>query len=243
MKLLSPQETRTKRETLNTTLSSRSADLDEAIVAKRKEILTLDEDFLRAIEDNRLVRMQEESKWEQRNHVLRSETEELESRKRLALVPLEEREQKIQADDEALLQREQKVLRREEEAEKNLELLELRLDDASDRLALASKRSQELDRRETGIRQQEALTKARTDEFNTVLTKTLIDFETQRTELATKQLENEGREVIFAEKEVRILAKEKDLVSRETLLKDRYETLGRAIEEYKRKKLLPKSYT
>jgi hypothetical protein len=242
MKLLSPQETRTKRETFNTTLSSRSADLDEAIVAKRKELLTLDEQFLRAIEDNRLIRLKEDAEWEQRNHTLRSETEELENRKRLALLPLEEREQKIQDDEEALLQREKKVTKQEKEVVDTQELLEMRLDTASEHMDSASKWHQELTKRQEGIKRQEAVTKTRTDEFNAVLTKTLLDFEKQRNELAAKKLENEGKDIVFAEKEARILAKEKDLVSRETLLKDRYETLARAIEEHKRKNNIPKTY-
>jgi chromosome segregation ATPase len=217
-------------------------DLDEAIVSKRKELLSLEEEFLRTIENNRLIRLKEDVEWEQRNQVLRSEVEGLENRKLLALLPLEEREQKIQDTEEALLQRENNVSKREEEASKNLELLELRLDDASDRLQNVQKRTQELNKREEGIKAQEAVTRSRTDEFNSVLTKTLLGFDLQRNDIATKLLELEGKQVILTEKEARISAKEKDLVSRETLLQDRYQTLGRAIEEHKRKNNIPKSY-
>lgn len=242
MKLLSPVETRTKRETQNIALSSRSADLDEVIVAKRKELLTMDEEFLRAIENNRLRQAEEEAAWQQRNQVLRTETEELENRRQRALVPLEAREKKIETDEEALLQREKEVAKREEEAAANLELLELRLDDASERLALASKRSRELDRRERGVVAQEALTTARTEEFNVLLTKTLTDLDTERSTIAQKQSENQGVTVVLSEREARIDAKEKDLVSRETLLLDRRATLERAIEEQKRKNSIPKNY-
>lgn len=242
MKLLSPVETRTQREAQNTALSSRSAGLDEDIVAKRKELLTLDEEFLRAIEHNRLKRMEEESEWEQRNQVLRTETEELENRRKLALVPLENRERKTETDREALLQREKEVAKREEDAEFLQETLERRLDEASERLESASKRSRELDRREDGVKAQEALTTLRTEEFNALLIKTLADFDQQRTEIAERQLENAGKETVLSEKQARIDEQEKDLVSRETLLIDRYATLERAIEEHKRKNSIPKNY-
>lgn len=235
MKLLSSFETRDKREQLNTALSSRSAGLDEAIVAKRKELLTMDEEFLRAIEHNRLTRMSEEAEWEQRNQALRAETEGLERRKAIALVPLEEREKAIENTREALLQRESNVSKREEEAEKNLELLEMRLDDASDRLANAQKRAQELSRREEGVKMQEAQTKARASEFNALLTDTLLNFDKQRLEIATKLRELEGKETVLRELEARISFAEKDLVSRETRLADRYATLERATKEVQNK--------
>lgn len=242
MKLLSPVETRSKRDVQNTALSSRSAELDESIVTKRKELLTMDEEFLRVIEENRLKKAEEETKWEQRNQVLRTETEELENRRQRALVPLENKERKIEADEEALLQRERKIAKREENAEFLQETLEQRLDEASERLELASKRSQELNKKEEGVKAQEALTNVRTEEFNSLLVKTLADFDQQRTEIAQGQRENEGREVALSEKETRIDAKEKDLVSRETLLLDRHATLERAIEEHKRKNSISKNY-
>ena len=242
MKLLSATETRDKREQLNTTLSSRSASLDDAIVSKRKELLSMEEEFLRAMENNRLVRMKEEVEWQERNSVLDTETRELEARRKIVLVPLEQKEKELDTRFEVLLQREQSVSKKEAEADKNLELLELRLDDASDRLANASKRSQELSRREEGIKMQEAQTKARTSEFNDVLSKTLLDFDKQRLEIATKMEFLKGTEVILKERESRVNSAEKDLVKREKLLLDRYTTLQRAVEEMKRKgKISPKT--
>lgn len=238
MKLLSPVETRTKRETQNTALSSRSAELDKTVVAKRKELLAMDEEFLRAIEKNRLERMREEAEWQQRNQVLRTETEGLENRRNRALVPLENREKEVETKEEALLQREKEVAKREGDMDFLKETLEHRLDEASERLETASKRSQKLDKREVGVKAQEALTTIRTEEFNALLETTFIDFDRQRTEIAEKQVENQGKETILSEKQARIDALEKDLVSRETLLLDRQLTLQRAVEEFKSKGIL-----
>lgn len=242
MKLLTPIETRNKKETQNIALSSRGASLDEAIVTKRKELLSLDEEFLRTIENNRAIRVQEENQWEGSNSKLRVETEELENRKRLALLPLEQREKEIENAHEVLSQREEKVSKKEDEVSKNLELLELRLDDASERLENVHKRSQELDRREKGVEAQETQTRARTNDFNALLTKTLTNLDQQRLDIALRLKETEGKEMVSQEKETRLKQKEQDLVSREIRLADRYAMLERTTEEQKRKGLLPTDF-
>lgn len=237
MHLLSPQESRSKTEAYNSKLSSRSADLDEAIVAKRKELISLDEEFLRTLQNQRLVRLKEDTEWEQRNRTLTSEVEALENRRKLAVVPLAEKKKELQDREEVLLQREQKVSAREQEAADNLELLEGRLDEASDRLDSAGIREKQLNKREEGIKLQERQTNERTLHLNEVLSKSYALLNEAQTKIATQKAEQDGREIVLSEKESRLKERENDLVSRETALIDKRTTLERAVEEMKRTKL------
>lgn len=237
MKLLSPTETKDKRESYNLGLESKSATLDEAIVSKRNELLSMDEEFLRSMQDQRIARLEEDAEWQKRNDELKTETEELEQRKVKALLPLEEREKQIDYREEALSQREHNVSKQEQEAADNLALLEVRLDEASDRLQSVRNQEKDLEKRFEGVKLQERLTIERTNEFNEVLKNSLEQLETSRKEIAQLKAEQEGKETYLSEWQKRIDAKEKDLVSRETKLLDRYKMLERDMKEINSKKI------
>ena len=236
-RLLSPIEAKDKRETYNLGLESKSATLDEAIVSKRNELLAMDEEFLRSMQDQRIAQLEEDAEWQKRNDELKAETEELEQRRIKALVPLEEREKQIDYREEALSQREHNVSKQEQEAADNLALLEVRLDEASDRLQSVRNQEKELEKRFEGVKLQEKLTIERTNEFNEVLKNSLEKLEISRKEIAILKAEQEGKETYLSEWQKRIDAKEKDLVSRETKLLDRYKMLERDVKEINSKKI------
>lgn len=231
MKLLSPIETRDKRESQNLALSSKSASLDEAIVAKHNELLSLDEEFLRVINKQRLERLEEDREWTERNSELRKEVDSLERRRNIALVPLEEREKEIQTREEVLLQREQEVVSGEERVSEMQDLLETRLDEASERLGSVSSEEKALARKKSGIEMQAQETVKRTDKLNDVLEESFSVLEKANKNIATQRAELSGRETILSEKEARLTKKEEDLSSRERALTDRYATLERAVKE------------
>lgn len=229
MNLLSVKDSRTKRAAENSTQELRSVELDVLIRDKRKEL----DDLVLLIAGN-LERCRTENEVERREHIelltpLRREVEELEQRKKQALLPLHEKEKEVEDRMVVLLQREEEVSIRESEAESTLEHLQDRLDDIQERSHELDSKKNALDKREFGVKIQEDEVIDRSTKLTTVLETGYESLKKAASLVEKEKAEARGREIILSERESRLVKKEKDLESREKALIDKYQTLERSI--------------
>lgn len=231
MRLLSVPAGKSRRETDNAAQELRSIQLDEAIRTKRKEITDLEGSLINSLSVLGARKYEEKQYWKAEIAGLEKEVEALESRKRSASVPLEEREKEVQAGESALLKREETLAIREAEVEHLKDVLEERLDEVSEREQAATDYSVTLNNREFAIQFQETQVRERTTALTTVLRESYEEMQKAKEEAAKRKALLKGRDVSVSEREKFVDMQEASFANREKAIVDRYQTLLRAITE------------
>lgn len=113
MRLLTPPQGKSRRELENVDQELRAVQLDKVIVDKRKEIQDLDSLMVKTLSEQGAKNYEEEQAWKDKITQLTTEVEALESRKRVALQPIQEREGVLKTKEEEVLNREKDALLRE----------------------------------------------------------------------------------------------------------------------------------
>lgn len=231
MRLLSTPQGKSARELETAQQALRITQLDETMRAKRKELNDLDKQLENDLSEKGLRNYQEEQLWKAKLAGLAREVEALESRRKSALVPLEEREKAVQDRESVLLQREESVVLRESDVEYAKDSLEERIDSVSEREQGANDNDKRLSIREANIRLQEQETAKRADALARIMNESYVETESAKTDLARQKAVIKGRDTAISERERIVAEKEAGFADRERAIADRYKTLQRAIME------------
>ncbi len=231
MKLLSTPQGKSRREQENVDQELRAIELDKLIVAKRKELSDLDRLLISSLSEKSVKNYEEEQLWKNKIQELTNEVEALESRRKSALVPLEEREKKAQDRESALLKREEMVQIKESDIERTKELLEQRLDEISEREQEATNYSILLNNRRFNIEFQEKEIQVRSEAMVQILKESLEEVELAKAEAAKRKAILKGRDVSITEREKNVELQEAAFATREQKILDRYRSLQKAITE------------
>lgn len=231
MRLLKPQEGQNRKQSENATLELRAQQLDQVIKDKRKEINDLDIQLVNSLSEIGTKNYEEEQQWKSKIRVLTQEVEALESRRKSALLPLEEREKKVQDRESVLLKREENLAIKESDVEQIRELLEDKLDTVSEREEEATKYSITLNNREFAIQLQEKQISERMNALTDTLKESYGEIQKAKTQIAEREAFLKGRDVSITERERNVDIKEASFANREKAITDRYNMLLRTITE------------
>lgn len=231
MRLLSPKEGKSRQELDIQSQERRIVELDALINTKRIELDNLDRQLLKILSDNGAERYNEEEEWRSKISSLTEEVEQLEARRKRALVPLEEKEKELQDKDSALLKREEQIVIKESNLEYTKEALQDRLDAVSEREQDATDYAQKLNNREFAVQFQEQQIKERMVALTTIIKEAFEDMQRSQAESAKQKAILKGREVPLLERERNVEMREKSFADRERAITDKYQTLLRAITE------------
>jgi len=236
MRLLSTPQGKSRIELDNAAQSLRSIQLDEVIRTKRKEIEDLDKSYTNLLSQKGAQNYEEEQLWQEKLRVLNEEVTNLEERKRLALVPLEERVKSIENREGELLKREEIALIKDSDNEHTKEILEDKLDSISEREQEATDYSISLNSREFAIKLQEEQIQQRMKALTSILQESFDEITNTQAEEARRKAVLKGRDISITEREQFVAKQEASFANREKAIADRYRTLLRAIHETNLKK-------
>lgn len=231
MKLLSPPEGKSQLAAQNASQEVRAIELDKLIVLKRKELGDLDNKYLNDSAGMGARGSSEEQYWKERISVLTREVEGLEGRKKTALMPLVEREEKINDNERALLEREGKISLRESEIESEQQILEDRLDEVSEREQTALEYAQSLEIRASNVSIGESQVQSRQDALVQIVQQVNIDKKVSEDEINRQKAVLKGREIVLEQREAECSKKEASFASREAKILDQYRALQKAKTE------------
>ena len=235
MRLLTPPAGQSLRQVELAQQELRATQLDQVIKDKRKEINDLDNRLINSLSETGKKGKEEEQMWKEKIAVLTREVDALESRRKSALVPLEEREKSVQDREGVLLKREEMVLIKETDLEQTKELLEDKLDAISEREQEATDYSVTLNNREFAIQLQEKQISERMKALTDILQESFNEIQKAQAEAAQRKAVLKGRDVSITEREKNVELQEASFANREKRIVDRYQTLLRAINETKLK--------
>jgi chromosome segregation ATPase len=231
MNLLSQPQGKSKHELDIADQERRIIQLDGLIVKKRKELEELDATFVRNLSEKGAQNYEEEQNWRQRIDSLRIEVEALESRRKSALVPLEERGKKVEDRERVLLQREEQAALKESDIEYTSQALENRLDEISEREQESISYEKRLSERDMVLKIRESELETRMAALTEVIRQVLLDAERAKAEASERKALLRGRDISITEREQSVARQEASFVNRERAILDRYQTLQRAITE------------
>ncbi len=235
MRLLKPLEGQNRQQAEIAQQQLRVGELDQVIRDKRKEINDLDNLLIKTLSETGKKNYEEEQMWKEKISGLTREVEALESRRKYALVPLEEREKEVENRESALLKREEIVAIKESDVEQTRELLEGKLDAISEREQEATNYSIQLNNREFAVQLQEKQISERMNGLTTILQESYDEMQKAQTEVAQRKAVLKGRDVSILEREKNVEMQENSFANREKAIADRYKSLLSAISETKLK--------
>lgn len=231
MKLLSQPQGKSKQQLDTANNERRVLELDALIVKKRKELDDVDKSLVASLSAAGARNYEEESKWKEKLSALEREVEALESRRKSALVPLQQREKEADDKDRALAAREESLSLKESDLEYTKLALEKKLDDVSEREQSAEDYAQSLNTRDFSLKESERQVTLRVEALTTVLRDILAEEELARTEQARRKAVLKGRAVSITEREQHVASQEAAFEAREEAILDKYRTLQRTITE------------
>jgi len=231
MRLLNPSQGKSRRDIEITTQERRIIELDSLIEQKRLELQNIDRQFVKTLTEKGAEHYEEEGKWRDKIQSFTEEVEQLEARKRRALVPLEEKETMLQDMASALFKREEQAKIKESDLIRTKELLENKLDEISEREQEATDYSLVLANRERNIQFQEVQIQERMKALTIILQESYDEIQDSQQEVATRKAIIKGRDITLDERERRVKEQEDSFANRERAIADKYKTLMRAITE------------
>lgn len=231
MKLLSTPQGTSKQSLDQATQERHILELDSLIKQKRKELDELDRSQLRIASESTTKNFTEEQEWKQKITALTIEVDALESRKRSALVPLQEREKQVETKERVLLEREIQVNLKASDNDYTAEILTNRLDEVSERERAATDLSRLLTAREVTITAKEREVESRMNAVTSTMKKAIEDIEEAKAELSQEKAVLKGRDTAITERERLVALQEAGFSNREKKITDQYHALQRAITE------------
>jgi len=230
MKLLSSKEQTSKTDRELTLKKLRTAEITEEFERKRGSLNEINDEFENALKKQRVLFVKEKEEQLQQILSLKKEVQELEKRRFLALLPLDEEKKKIENEREQLIA-EKEVLNSEKSYfEVSVENFKDQLDKVSEREVSISKREMVIDAREQGVRLQSESIKKQSEELSLRMERFIQESNVQTRIFTSKEVEVTAKQEIVTIAENRLKTWEKDLVDRERALKDKYQTLERTIK-------------
>lgn len=227
LKLLSTTEASTKARKATEAEKHRLVEVQTLITQKYKELSQAETDFADALLKQQGVWADHLKTFEEKRDQLKKEVEELEERRRQALIPLTEREKMLDTKHSALVTWEESLATKEEDLEAKSGLLTVKLDEVAERELQADTMAKSLTKREEGIqlqagqitRDQALLATASTD-----LTKRVNEAEHA---ITLKWAAVNAREQNLIERERKVQEAEAGFAARERVIQDKYDTLER----------------
>lgn len=229
-KLLTPSQAQAQSKRATDAEKHRLVEVQTLITEKYKELSQAETDFAEALLKQQGIWSDYLGDFEKKRDKLKAEVEELEERRKQALIPLTEKAKMLDTKASALDTKEKELALKEDDLEVKSGLLTVKLDEVAERELQADAVAKTLTQREEGIqlqagqvtRDQALLAIASTD-----LTNRVNESEHQ---IALKWASVNAREAQVEERERKAGLREAALAKRERSIHDQYETLQRTIK-------------
>lgn len=236
LKVFTPAEARTaaeERQHQDATRAKTLADLTDEIVQSKNEA---ERDF----KETMRKQSAEAEAWftentRKKNGLLR-EIEDLEARRKKALIPLLIKAEDIHSTEEALQARKLELDSRESQLEEDSRTLMRRLDEVSDKKQDLETREARLKRMELGAETQKNQVAQDAKRLSLQMAEFEQRMEEKETDFAYRQSELDARSNLFSEKENLLAERENEIEAAKRLLADQRNLLAKGFEELKRLK-------
>lgn len=229
MKLFSTTEVITNKENQLHRDIVRIDSIKKELTSKRLLLQKLETEFEETLKRQRENWLKEENKYIESKNAIEKETEELEKRKKQALIPLEEREKVISEHENEIKNILAELERKNEDFVNNIEALEKRLEEVSEREQEAERISKIQLKKKEGIEIQQELISNQSKDFNDMMTKAIADISKKSSVLSKKETELLLKETALKDKELELGKIEKGFADREKAIIDKYNTLQRSL--------------
>ena len=233
MKLFTTTEVNQNKERQIVADQRRATAAGTELLRKRQEIQRTEEEFERTLDRQREELQREKNIYLSELHKLRDEVKELESRKAQALIPLDAKTKDLESWGKVLELRARDLTKQEEDLDHKVELLESKLDEVGDREQIVERTARAQSLAQEGIDTQRITIKQQAEELNLNIRMRLAELEVKENQLNTKSAELSLTEQALASKAIELNKIEQLFYERERAIKDKYETLQRAIEHNK----------
>jgi len=234
MKLFTSTEVLSKRDEQSLKELKRLNTVNKTLDTKRKELDSIKIEFEETLNRNKNSFQKEELEHQAKIITLKTEVEGLEKRRKKALIPLSERWNQLADINESLIKKEEELKVKEEAVEEIKDMLEERLTAVADREQEADRLGKIQAVAQSGINTQKEQVKKQAKEMANIIDKSLIDIKNKEDVLLKEKVIQEIKEKELKDKEIKLNEIEKGFANRERAIKDKYETLGLAIEEAKK---------
>ena len=227
MKLFSVSEVASNREAQTVSEIKRLDTVNKGLTNKRHELERLEADFVAILDRQRNTLETELSEHATKINSLVSEVSRLESRKKQALIPLEEDAKKLETKDKELSEKEADLKKNEDDLDEKSELLQEKLSTVAIRESQVSGMAQKQSVAQQGIDQQKAQIALQAQEMSKAMVSTIAEFNIRENAVLRREIALGLQEKQLADKEKEIVSRENDFARREALLKDRFDMLER----------------
>lgn len=235
MKLLSPADAQAKAKKTLDSEKHRLVEVQTLVTQKYKELGQIESDFADALKKQRNVWAAVEQEHENKKLGLIKEVEDLEERKRQALIPLTETAKMLDTKASALDAFNLELDEREDALREEGQLFTQRLDEVAERELQADKTAKNLALREDGVKAQAAQIATSSALLTGAIAQAAQDASAKERANTLKEAELRAKEGNLQERERKVNEKESGFDNRERAIKDQYEALRQAIEETNKK--------
>lgn len=234
MKLLSPQVKKAESEREEALKRIRRREIEEELGEKKHLLNTLNVDFDDAMVKQRDAYAREKeahSAWQKEQE---TEVQELEARRKAALLPFTEREEKLTTREASVAQREKELRSKEMLIDEDRDLLENRLDEVMERELQVEKLETSLSQKKKGIDNQTDSIKEQSTFLSQALQQFSHEATTKERELLEKQVWIEAQMQVVHAQSTALGTREQALFNRAKRVADQEATLNRTLERMKR---------
>lgn len=235
MKLLSPSEARAKAQRSEDAEKHRLVGIQALIAQKLKELADAEKAFDDATQRQRNQWATERQEHETHILSLRKTVEELEERKKQALLPLTEKAKELDTKASALDAREVELNLRAAGIDQDKELLERRLDEVAEREVQADKVAKSLEAQKKGIEGQASQVKISSAALTVAMEAASKEATERDRALQLREAAAKTREFHLEERERKVQELNDGLTKRELALADERKALTAAADELRKK--------
>lgn len=231
MKLLSIKDNSAAKDKQRTLQILEAKDLHEEIERRRAKLNDLHDTFDQTLRDQQKKWSEEIEKHADWKNVAQAEVVELEKRRFLALLPLEDAKKDLNNQQQAFAADKAVFEIEKEQFEENKLSFAVRLDQVAERELQVSKDEKSLAIRRKGVEDQAASIAAQSKQLSIHLTEFSREIERKNEAFAIRETAVKAREDVIEIERSRLQQWETDLSNRELGLKDKYRQLEKTTKE------------
>ncbi len=227
MQLLKIQEQKKKVDVEQKLQVLRSQEIGEELETKRAQLNVLNDDFDKAMAVQSNIFEIEKSKLGTEIASLEREVDELERRKKQALLPLEEREKSIEDEKQKLRRAKELLDSGNEDLETNTELLKERIDAVSERELQVTNGENSLDLRRKGVESQATSVTHQSRALSEHMQVFALQVASEKRSIFSEQQKLEATKIYIDNERIRQQKREIQFSNERRALLDAYKTLER----------------
>jgi len=234
MKLFTPIQVISNREKQASVDERRINTINTDIARKRQELEAIEIEFAETLNENHIIWRREENEYLAIIGDLKSEVDALEESKRIALLPITERQKELEAFSELLSAKDQYLEGLSDDLEGRMELVEEKLSQVAEREEKADRMAYLQSNAQKGIDMQREQVKQQSDSLKELVITNLASIREKEDAVAKEQTILQMQKRALEDKELELIKIEQSFADRERAIQDKYETLQRAIEHNKK---------